>query len=112
MKQHFHKPAITVAEQLALLKARGLLIQDEARAALFLEAVSFFRLTPYMRPFQIVDNAAHAFLAGTGFRQISRLYDFDRRLRLLVMDAIERVEVASRASISNHMGPSTAHIGI
>ena len=104
MKQHFHKPAITVAEQLALLKARGLLIQDEARAALFLEAVSFFRLTPYMRPFQIVDNAAHAFLAGTGFRQISRLYDFDRRLRLLVMDAIERVEVASRASISNHMG--------
>ncbi|SFM90909.1 Abortive infection bacteriophage resistance protein [Halopseudomonas yangmingensis] len=101
----FNKPAITVAQQIALLKARGLSIHDEARAALFLEAVSFFRLTPYMRPFQVADNPDHAFLPGTGFRRLSQLYDFDRRLRLLVMDAIERVEVAARAAISNHMGP-------
>jgi abortive infection bacteriophage resistance protein len=102
----FTKPAITVTEQLALLKARGLTIRDEARAGHFLEAVSFFRLTPYMRPFQAPGNPDHAFLLGTGFRQLSQLYDFDRRLRLLVIDAIERVEVAARASISNHMGPA------
>ncbi len=102
----FTKPAITVAEQVALLKARGLSIRDEARAAHFLEAVSFFRLTPYMRPFQVAGNADHVFLSGTGFRQLSQLYDFDRRLRLLVIDAIERVEVAARAAISNHMGPA------
>ena len=104
--RQFSKPAITVPEQLALLKARGLQINDEARATLFLEAVSFFRLTPYMRPFQIFDDADHRFRQGTGFRQLSRLYDFDRRLRLLVIDAIERVEVATRAAISNHMGPT------
>lgn len=102
----FTKPAITVAEQLALLKARGLTIRDEPRAADFLAAVSFFRLTPYMRPFQAAGNPDHAFLPGTGFRQLSQLYDFDRRLRLLVIDAIERVEVAARAAISNHMGPT------
>lgn len=106
----FAKPAITVAEQVTLLKARGLSIRDEQRAAHFLEAVSFFRLTPYMRPFQVPGNQVpgnpdHAFLPRTGFRQLSRLYDFDRRLRLLVMDALERVEVAARAAISNHMGP-------
>ena len=101
----FDKPAIGVAEQIVLLKARGLHIQDEARAACFLQAVSFFRLTPYMRPWQEADAAEHRFLPGAGLRQITRLYDFDRRLRLLVMDAIERVEVAVRAAVANHMGP-------
>lgn len=104
--RQFSKPAITVSEQLTLLKARGLQIHDEARATLFLEAVSFFRLTPYMRPFQIPNDADHRFREGTGFRQLSRLYDFDRRLRLLVIDAVERIEVAARAAISNHMGPT------
>lgn len=104
--RQFTKPAITVAEQLALLKERGLDIQDEARAGLFLEAVSFFRLTPYMRPFQVSDDPEHGFRPGAGFRQLSQLYDFDRRLRLLVIDAIERTEVAVRAIASNHMGPS------
>lgn len=104
--REFDKPAITVEQQIALLKDRGLNIQDEKRAGLFLRAVSFFRLTPYMRPFQKPEDFDHGFRPGTGFRQISQLYDFDRRLRLLVIDAVERVEVAVRATISNHMGPT------
>ena len=100
----FTKPAIDVPQQLELLKARGLQINDEKRAARFLEVVSFFRLTPYMRPFQVPGNEHH-FVEGAGFRDLSNLYAFDRRLRLLVMDAVERVEVAARAMISNLMGP-------
>lgn len=98
----FNKPAITPEQQLALLQQRGLLVNDPERALSFLKAVSFFRLTPYMRPFQ--SGSGHNFNAGTGFRQLARLYDFDRRLRLLVMDAIERAEVAVRAYLSNYMG--------
>jgi len=104
--RQFAKPAISVAEQIALLKERGLEIQDEARAGLFLRAVSFFRLTPYMRPFQLSGDPKHGFREGAGFRQLSRLYDFDRRLRLLVIDAIERIEVGVRCITSNHMGPT------
>ncbi|WP_225908886.1 Abi family protein [Pseudomonas lactucae] len=102
----FSKPAIDVPAQLELLKRRGLSIQNEARAEHFLQAVSFFRLSPYMRPFQRQEDIDHRFRAGSQFRQLTRLYNFDRRLRLLTMDAIERVEVASRAAISNHMGPT------
>ena len=98
----FTKPAITPAQQLDLLKQRGLTILDESRALCFLEAVSFFRLTPYMRPFQHSDNR-HQFETGTKFSQLARLYDFDRRLRLLIIDAIERTEVAVRAHISNDL---------
>lgn len=102
----FSKPAIDVPAQLELLKLRGLIIQNEARAERFLQAVSFFRLSPYMRPFQQPEDIDHRFREGSQFGQLTRLYDFDRRLRLLTMDAIERVEIASRCVISNHMGPT------
>ncbi|RUR04154.1 Abi family protein [Legionella sp. km772] len=102
MKAVFTKPAITPEQQIELLKQRGLIIFDEARALCFLEAVSFFRLTPYMRPFQHPDNR-HQFLSGTKFSQLTRLYDFDRKLRLLIIDAVERTEVAIRAHISNKL---------
>ena len=99
----FTKPAITPLEQLELLKKRGLTIIDGTRSLCFLEAVGFFRLTPYMRPFQIGDGE-HQFKHGTKFKQLTRLYDFDRCLRLLIIDAIERTEVAIRAHISNELG--------
>lgn len=98
----FQKPAITPAQQIKLLKSRGLVILDEKRALCFLEAISFFRLTPYMRPFQHNDDA-HQFKDGVEFNQITRLYEFDRHLRLLVIDAIERVEISIRAKISNSL---------
>jgi abortive infection bacteriophage resistance protein len=101
----FDKPAIDISAQLSLLKQRGLEIQDESKAHCFLEAVSFFRLTPYMRPFQLSEDAEHGFKPETSPRALTGLYDFDRKLRLLVIDAIERIEVAARAAISNHMGP-------
>lgn len=88
--RRFDKPAIDVQQQLDLLKARGLEIQDPARARSFLEVVSFFRLSPYMRPFECADDPKHGLRAHTGFRSLTRLYDFDRRLRLLTMDAIAR----------------------
>ena len=103
MVTEFTKPAIGPIEQIDLLKQRGLTIHSPEKAVDFLRAVSFFRLTPYMRPFQI-NTQDHKFKDDTGFKQLSRLYDFDRRLRLLVMDALERIEVAIRAHISNHMG--------
>ena len=59
-----------------------------------------------MRPFQQPEDVNHRFRDGSQFEQLTRLYDFDRQLRLLTMDAIERVEIASRSAISNHMGPA------
>lgn len=52
----FDKPPLTIDEQLQLLKNRGLTIQDEERASRFLEVVSLFRLSPYMRPYVSPDS--------------------------------------------------------
>lgn len=99
----FTKPAISVEQQLEMLKQRGLSIKQPERAKRFLEVVSFFRLSIYMRPFQIPGNSEHLFKPNSEFKEIVDLYAFDRELRLLVIDAIERVEVAVRASLNNHM---------
>lgn len=99
----FSKPAITIDEQLVILRQRGLTVRQSERAKSFLEVVSFFRFSIYMRPFQIPGNVEHLFKPNTEFKQIVDLYAFDRELRLLAIDAIERVEVAVRASLNNHM---------
>lgn len=101
----FTKPALTVAEQIQLLKNRGLRIRDDERASRFFEVVSLFRLSPYMRPFQHSGNPDHQFHDGANLHQIVTIYRFDSELRNLVMEAVERVEVATRACISNHMAP-------
>ncbi|WP_318518834.1 Abi family protein [Photobacterium leiognathi] len=99
----FIKPAKTIDEQIALLQQRGLTIRELERAKRYLEVISFFRLSIYMRPFQIPQDNTHKFKVGTEFKSVVDLYAFDRELRLLIMDAIERVEVAVRATINNHM---------
>jgi abortive infection bacteriophage resistance protein len=53
-----------------------------------------------MRPLQ---TSAKRFLAGTAFEDVLALYNFDRELRLLCLDAIERIEVALRAAIINEL---------
>lgn len=103
----FDKPPLTVPQQIELLKQRGLTILDEVRAERFLEVVTLFRLSPYMRPFQNPADSDHAFLPSISLSQIVDVYCFDRELRNLVMDAIERFEVAVRACINNHMTCST-----
>jgi abortive infection bacteriophage resistance protein len=105
----FQKPAHSIEEQVATLRGRGLAIPDEARARHYLANISYFRLSAYTRPFYQPGCQEHYFLEGTSFEDVLRLYVFDRELRLLLLDAIERLEVALRAQLTNtlaeHHGP-------
>jgi abortive infection bacteriophage resistance protein len=49
----------------------------------------------------------HQFLHGAHFDRVMKLYAFDRSLRLLVMDAVEQVEVSVRTQWAYHL--SMAH---
>ncbi|UGT48860.1 Abi family protein [Nocardia asteroides] len=48
------------------------------------------------------------FVDGTTFDQVVDLYEFDRRLRLIVLDGIERVEVALRMRLGYVLGETGA----
>jgi len=103
-KTIFNKSALPIAEQIDLLKHRNLTISDDKQAHHFLETIGYYRLTAYFKPFMLdPNNADQGFKPGTYFSHILDLYVFDRELRLLVTDALERIEVALRATLSNVM---------
>ncbi len=109
----YTKPHLSFADQLALLMARGLVVTDQAKAVLHLERIGYGRLTPYWQPFQQLapdpNDATRTirteqFQAGAEFRHAVDLYLFDKQLRLLFLDAVERVEVALRVDLAHALG--------
>ncbi|MDH6154975.1 abortive infection bacteriophage resistance protein [Polynucleobacter sphagniphilus] len=101
----YQKPSTSIQEQIAIMRNRGLIISDADYAEQYLKFIGYFRLAGYALPLQINYNedGSHSFLPGTRFEDIVDLYAFDRKLRLLVIDALERIEVAVRATISQAM---------
>ncbi|MAE90335.1 MAG: DNA-binding protein [Pelagibaca sp.] len=79
-----------------------MLIPDEQKAAFYLSQLNYYRFAAYCLPFE-QDHASHQFQAGTGFEDVFNLYVFDRELRLLVLDAIERFEVSLRTQLAYHL---------
>lgn len=107
MAELYAKPALTFQEQLQQLLDRGMVVADPPRAIGALSSISYYRLSAYWYPFRRKNTDGKVtdhFDPGTRFDSVLELYEFDRRLRLLVMDAIERVEVAIRTRITYHMG--------
>lgn len=95
----FEKAPLDLPAQLNLLKARGMQVADDDKALHYLEHLNYYRLAAYWLPFE-QDHEQHRFREGVTFDQVLNLYVFDRELRLLVMDAIERLEVSIRTRLA------------
>ena len=91
----FNKSHKTVDEQIELLRSRGMVIDDQDTARHYLSHLNYYRLSGYWLPFES-DHQNHIFRDGTHFKNVLNLYIFDRELRLLVLDAIERIEISLR----------------
>lgn len=101
-KGRFDKTALTIPEQVELLNGRGLNMADPARAAHYLTFISYYRLSGYLRYYYADPSSKEPhFRPGTSFDDVLNLYIFDRKIRNLLMDALERIEVAVKATISN-----------
>jgi abortive infection bacteriophage resistance protein len=121
----YTKPYKSVADQIALLESRGMGITDKAAASACLQRIGYYRLSGYWFPFRkshigtnpltgkallhpltgkpqvVVEDD---FRTGTTFQQVMDHYVFDKHLRLLFLDAIERIEVALRVDIALLIG--------
>lgn len=120
----YAKPWFSFEQQLVKLQRRGMLITDEAAALDYLERIGYYRLSGYWYAFRerselVVQLSPtggkpkdikptrmvlEPFKAGTRFVDAVDLYVFDKRLRLLAMDALERIEIAIRVDISHTLG--------
>lgn len=99
-KKNYDKTPLSFQDQINLLKSRDLIIPNEAKAISYLKEISYYRLSAYFLPYQ---KTKDKFNPGITFEQIIDTYSFDRELRLLVFDCIERVEVAIRTQIIHSM---------
>lgn len=98
----FAKPALSVEDQIRVLEERGLAVGDAARAKTYLGFIGYYRLSGYYRYYADYDDPdLKRFRAGTSFEDVLALYIFDRKLRGLISDALERIEVAAKATMSN-----------
>ena len=107
MTEPYLKPALTFEAQLSRLQERGLMVADRAHALSQLSSISYYRLSAYWHPLKKRDEhgaTTNRFVEGASFDDAMMLYDFDRNLRMLVMDAIERIEVQIRTRITYHLG--------
>jgi abortive infection bacteriophage resistance protein len=102
MQMAVNKVSRTIAEQIALLKARGMLIKDEQQAAFYLNHINYFRLKGYWWDMQ-ADRVNHIFAPNVYFENVIARYHFDRQLRLILFDAIEFIEIALRTKLIYHL---------
>ena len=102
----YEKPYLSPKEQVELLMSRGMEITDLAKAEECLARIGYYRLSAYWYPFRKEQNGAveDNFKEGTTFSLSLDYYVFDKKLRLLTLDAIERVEIALRTDIALLLG--------
>lgn len=89
----------TLKQQIAKLRERGCIIQDEKYAEETLKYINYFRLSNYFQPFSVSKDR---YEEGTTFEKIMRVYELDRKLRSILIAALEEIEIALRAAISNY----------
>jgi len=104
--QEYTKPPLNFSSQIDLLISRGLIVNDRQTAERFLRQISYYRFSAYCLPFEV---ARHKFKSDVTFEQIQQLYEFDRRLRFLIDEALEVIEIALRTvvayNLSHKFGP-------
>lgn len=89
----------TIDQQIAKLKERGCIVEDMEYARETLTYINYFRLANYFEPFMISKNR---YEEGTTFEKIVRIYEVDRKLRSILIAALEEIEIALRAAVSNY----------
>lgn len=107
----------TIEEQIEILKERGCIISDVSSARETLSKVNYYRLTAYFLPFIDKDSIEKKYVKSTTFEKIVALHEFDRKLRSLLLQALDHIEITlrerlARAHIENHNRNPIAYLNI
>lgn len=113
------KPFKTHTELIDLLISRSMIVPDPKRAQRKLAQVGYYRLSGFWFPCRKFDISEEGkvkfdlatklplrldeFQSGTDFNKVFDLYLFDKNLRILMLDAIERIETHIRTVIAHEL---------
>ncbi len=97
----YEKPPTSIEKQITRLQARGMLCDDIDLVRRWLTTVGYYRLSAYWLPMEDIpnetDTRSKQFKDDCKFEDVVNVYIFDRKLRLLIMEAVERIEIAVRS---------------
>lgn len=115
----YTKKWLSLDEQVEKLDARGVDVSPREHTTALLGAIGYYRLTGYLYPLRhserhldedgrVRTRILSGYRPGASIDHITRVIAFDRRLRMLVMDGVERIEVAVRMRIGYVLGRRSA----
>jgi abortive infection bacteriophage resistance protein len=102
------KKPTTYKQQIALIEAKGFRVEDEKSSIQFLNQANYYRLSAYFLPFKKKDGT---YFSSVNFSRIQRIYEFDSRIRTLVFQAIEQIELFTRTQFSYHLAHTYGALG-
>lgn len=110
----------TYEELIDILIERGMVIDNRERAIRKLAQVGYYRLSGFWYPARMIEcdeshkpiqcellkrpKRLNRFQPGTEFDQVFNLYLFDKKLRLAMLDGLERIEIFVRSVIAHELG--------
>ena len=101
MKANYSKTCTLPQDLVPLLKQRGLTISNEQKAIGYLSNIGYFRLSAYFYPLLKEPKTEHLYKENATFDKALDMYRFDRKLRILLFNEIEKIEVAIRSAMNN-----------
>ena len=103
------QPPMNIDEQIANLRSKGLVIEDEKYAYSILNDISYFRLIKAYSLGLKVKNGAY--YRNIRFQDIVQLYLFDSNFRQALYPQIEKVEINLRCRLSNYFSEKYGVLG-
>lgn len=86
-------------EQLKILEDRKMIIDDKDEAIKILKATNYYRFTAYALQFKR-NNSYNNILS---FNNVYKLYKFDKRLRHLILEILESIEITVRTNMAYNL---------
>ena len=91
----------TFAQQVEIIKEKGFIIDNDTECIRFLKQANYYRLSAYFLPFRKKDGT---YFSNINFHRIQRIYEFDSRLRGVLFNYIEKVELYLRTQLAYYSG--------
>ncbi len=95
-------------EQIELIKNKGFIIDDEIICKNFLQNVNYYRISAYLLPFKDINGK---YKINMKFTTIYKIYEFDRKLSLLLFSAIEKIEIYLRIQLAYYHSHKYGELG-
>jgi abortive infection bacteriophage resistance protein len=95
---------------MGIIRNRGVIIKNKKLAKRLIRQLNYYNLiNGYKTPFIQTSTPYEKYLPGTTFEEIYALYEFDRKLRLLTLNQLLKIEKETKTLISYSFSKNYGH---